>query len=109
MAIVSKAVFEKEVVEPKLGAVFQTRAYRSANKNLEKLDDKSRLFLVTVRPPDEKLWLVAVLTGLAFHDEQWNAQPNVAPMTDISALSPQLTFDSGKGLVAKKGALGMSL
>lgn len=79
MAIVNKAVFEKEVAEPRLGAVFATRASRSANKILEKLEEKSRLFLVTVRPPDEKLWLVAALTGLKFEAEQWNAEPYVAP------------------------------
>ena len=35
--------------------------YVSANKGLEPLADGGRLYLVTVRPPNEALWLVAVL------------------------------------------------
>ena len=61
MAIVSKAVFEKESPGAKLGAVLPLKAYKSASKHLARLDKQSRLFLVTVRPPNEALWLVAVL------------------------------------------------
>lgn len=109
MAIVSKAVFEKEAPKARLGAVLPLRIYRSASKHLERLDGKSRLFLVTVRPPDEALWLVAVLEQLDFDGEQWNGARNRVPVSDISALKGQLKFDSGKGIQAKKGALGMSL
>ena len=109
MAIVSKAVFEKDTPGAKLGAVLPMRCYRSASKHLERLDKKSRLFLVTVRPPSESLWLVAVLEELHFDGTQWTAAKNRYPLTDISHLKGALSFESGKGLVAAKGALGMSL
>jgi hypothetical protein len=83
--------------------------YRSANRHLEPLKSGGRLFLVTVRPPSEALWLVAVLEGLKFEGEQWTARPNRTPITDITALIPRLRFESGKGITAAKGALGMSL
>lgn len=109
MAIVSKAVFDKDTPAAKLGAVLPMKVYRSASKHLSRLDENSRLFLVTVRPPAEALWLVAVLEGLRFAGDKWQAAPNRYPLTDISALKGQLKFESGKGLVAAKGALGMSL
>ena len=109
MAIVSKAVFEKDSPAAKLGAVLPMKVYRSASKHLARLESRSRLFLVTVRPPAEALWLVAVLTELKFDGEKWQAARNRYPLTDISALKSQLKFESGKGLVAAKGALGMSL
>lgn len=109
MAIVSKAVFDKESPGAKVGDVLPLAVYRSAHKAFEKLDDKSRLFLVTVRPPDEKLWLVGVLEGLKFDGKQWNSKPNARAVTDISHLQSVLKFDSGKGITATKGQLGMSL
>lgn len=109
MAIVSKAVFDKDAPAAKLGAVLPMKAYRSASKHLARLDKKSRLFLVTVRPPSEALWLVAILEDLRFDDEKWLAARNRYPVTDISALKGELKFESGKGIVAAKGALGMSL
>ena len=57
MAIVSKAVFEKAAGKaPKVGAKLAMDRYVSANKNLEPLAKQGRLFLVTVRPPNEALW-----------------------------------------------------
>ena len=109
MVIVSKAVFDKEAPTAKLGAVLPMRVYRSASKHLERLDRDSRLFLVTVRPPNEALWLVAVLTGLKFDGTQWQATRNRYPVTNISPLQGELKFESGKGISAAKGALGMSL
>lgn len=111
MAIVSKAVFEEYAPRAKPGAVLGMRVYRSANKHLERLaeDKSSRLFLVTVRPPKEDLWLVAVLEHPEFDDEIWVAPRNRHPITDIGSLKDRLKFESGKGLQAKKGALGMSL
>lgn len=109
MAIVSKAVFEKESPGAKVGDVLPLAMYRSAHKAFEKLDDKSRLFLVTVRPPDEKFWLVAVLEGLKFDGEKWLAKLNGAKVTDLAHLKSVLTFESGKGINAAKGQLGMSL
>lgn len=109
MAIVSKAVFEKSAPKARLGAVLGMRVYRSASKHLERLDKKSRLFLVTVRPPDESLWLVSVLESPEFDGEQWSSGRNRYPVTDIGALKGKLKFESGKGIQAAKGALGMSL
>src|SRR5262249_26271048 len=109
MVIVSKAVFDKEAPRAKLGGVLPIKVYRSASKHLSRLDSGSRLFLVTVRPPKEALWLVAGLDGLNFDGTQWNAAKNRHPLSDISALLGQLQFESGKGIQAKKGALGMSL
>jgi len=109
LAIISKAVFEKEAAGRKVGEVLPLDRYRSASRHLEPLKSGGRLFLVTVRPPSEALWLVAVLEGLKFDGEEWTARPNRTPITDITALIPKLRFESGKGITAAKGALGMSL
>jgi hypothetical protein len=109
LAIISKAVFEKEATGRKAGDVLPLDRYRSASRHLEPLKSGGRLFLVTVRPPSEALWLVAVLDGLKFDGEEWTARPNRTPITDITALIPRLRFESGKGITAAKGALGMSL
>ena len=109
LTIISKAVFEKEAAGRKPGDVLPIDRYRSASKHLEPLSKGGRLFLVTVRPPTESLWLVAVLDGLRFEQGEWRAQPNGVPITDITPLIPRIRFESGKGLHAAKGALGMSL
>jgi hypothetical protein len=109
LAIISKAVFEKEAAGLKPGDVLPLDRYRSASRHLDPLKAGGRLFLVTVRPPKEALWLVAVLEGLKFKDEEWRGTANRVPITDITALIPKLRFESGKGIAAAKGALGMSL
>jgi hypothetical protein len=114
LAIVSKAIFEKDVQQGGrrlgLGDVLPNDRYLSSNKALDPLAGGGRLFLVTVRPPDERLWLVAVLEGPTFRGRAWvAAAPNRVPMTDISALRPTIRFESGKGMSQDKGALGMSL
>lgn len=109
MAIISKAVFEKDAPKAKLGDVLAMKYYRSANKHLERLNEGGRLFLVTVRPPNEALWLVAVLEAPQFDGSKWKADANRHAVTDLTVIIDQLKFESGKGLVAKKGALGMSL
>jgi hypothetical protein len=112
LAIVSKAIFEKAIqgesgVGP--GKVLELDRYTSANKNLEQLTGRGSLFLVTVRPPDERLWLIAILESPAFAGNEWVAAKNATPIADITGLIGQLEFTSGKGLKVKKGALGMSL
>jgi hypothetical protein len=109
LAIISKAVFEKEASGRSPGEELPIDRYRSASKHLEPLRSGGRLFLVTVRPPAEALWLVAVLEGPRFEDGGWLAQPNRVPITDVTVLIPRLRFESGKGIQAAKGALGMSL
>lgn len=109
MAIVSKALFEKMV--PKgvsLGTVVEVDRYVSANKAFDSLGSGNSIFMVTVRPPDEKLWLVAVLDNPTRKGSDWHAA-NAAPLTDVTATIKKLKFESGTGLAAKKGALGMSL
>lgn len=110
LAIVSKAVFEKMVPKNvKLGTVVETDRYLSNNKAFEKLEKGDAIFLVTVRPPDEKLWLVGILESPKRDGTAWVAQPNVTPLTDIASAIPELEFQSGTGLAPKPGALGMSL
>jgi uncharacterized protein (TIGR02996 family) len=110
MAIVSKAVFEKAAGKsPAVGTRLAMDRYVSANKNLEPLGAGGKLYLVTVRPPDEKMWLVAVLDRPKFDGAQWTSTPCDTPITDISKLRSKLKFESGKGITAAAGALGMSL
>jgi Leucine-rich repeat (LRR) protein len=110
MAIVSKAVFEKMAGKaPVAGTQLHMASYTSANKNLEVLASGGRLFLVTVRPPNEALWLVAILEQPKFDGNAWVAAPSPIPITDISALRDKLKFESGKGITSDPGALGMSL
>ncbi len=110
MAIVSKAVFEKVAGKaPKVGTALGMDRYVSANKGLAPLGGGGKLYLVTVRPPDEALWLVAVLDNPAFSGSEWVATACTTPITDISSLKPSLVFENGKGLPTTKGTLGMSL
>jgi uncharacterized protein (TIGR02996 family) len=110
MAIVSKAVFEKAAGKsPSVGDVLHMDRYVSAAKGLSPLGGGGKLYLVTVRPPNEALWLVGVLEHPAFDGAQWKSAPSTLPITDITALRGQLKFESGKGITAAPGALGMSL
>lgn len=110
MAIVSKAVFEKAAgKQPALGERLAMDRYVSANKNLAPVAGGGKLYLVTVRPPDEQLWLVAILEQPAFDGTQWVAAPSGVALTDITHLRPAIRFESGAGITAKPGALGMSL
>ena len=115
-AIVSKAVFEKEARvdgEPVgLGDVWPVARYSGSGKVFESaLADGGRIFMVTVRPPDEKLWLLAILESpkLDKKSKAWVASPNVVPAVDISSLRKTIKFESGKGMSQDKGTLGMSL
>ncbi len=110
-AIVSKAVFEKEA-NVDLGDVWPVERYKGAAKVFENtLSGGGRIFMVTVRPPDEQLWLLAVLESPKFDKkaQAWVAAPNTVAATDISSLRKSIKFESGKGMSQDKGALGMSL
>lgn len=110
MAIVSKAIFEKAAGKsPSLGAELGMDRYVTANKTFETLKGGGKIYLVTVRPPNEALWLVAVIENPKFDGKQWLAKPCKTPLTDISSLRSKLKFESGKGITAAPGALGMSL
>ncbi len=108
LAIVSKKVFEKECPSAKPGALYATSVYASTHKALDPLKDGGTLFLATVRPPDEALWIVAVLEKPKRTDEGWAAK-NATPIADVSALRAKIQFSNGSGITDKKGALGMSL
>ncbi len=110
MAIVSKALFEKMVPKGvKPGVVVDIDRYKSANKAFAGLGAGDAVFLVTVRPPDEALWLVGILEGPKRTGDDWISASNATPISDLTAAVGQLVFESGAGLHAKKGALGMSL
>jgi hypothetical protein len=110
LAVVSKAIFEKQGGKSlQLGQVWSTLKYVSNNPNLRPLADGGSLFLLTVRPPNEQLWLVAVLVSPTQDDEGWSAEPNTTAARDITALLPKLKLKSGQGVHPEKGKMGMSL
>jgi hypothetical protein len=108
VAIVSKAVYQRDMPEARVGGVVPLDCYLSTNAALRKLQAGGRLFLLTVRP-GEALWLVAVLTNPRFEGTKWVADRNTAPVRDVSALRTVLRFENGKGLPSEAGKLGMSL
>ena len=109
LAIVSKAVFEKDAKGSKVGDVVPFEKYVSKNKGISPVAGGGAIFLVTVRPPDERLWLIGILESPTFDGESWNAPKNTTPIADITALKGDIKFENGSGISAKKGALGMSL
>src|SRR5580692_6994453 len=109
LAIVSKAVFEKQTKGAAVGTTVAFDHYASSHAALAPLEAGGALFLVTVRPPDEQLWLVGVLESPRKAEDGWRATTNVVPIVDLTARKDELVFANGKGLSAKPGALGMSL
>lgn len=108
LAVVAKAVFEKDARGLGIGDVWATSLYASQNPGLASLADGGALFLVTVRPGDQ-LWLVAVLESPKASKQGWSAAPNTTPIRDITSLIAKLAFTTGKGITAAPGKLGMSL
>jgi hypothetical protein len=109
LAIVSKAIFQKEAGSLKPGKIWPIDTYASSNKALAPLGSGGRLFLVTVRPPSDILWLVAVLENPQVVGKGWKSGRNRVPITDITALVSRLRFANGKSINAAPGTLGMSL
>ncbi|MBA3540652.1 MAG: hypothetical protein H0T79_13660, partial [Deltaproteobacteria bacterium] len=107
LAIVSKSMFEGAGEIAALGDRLWLHRYSSANKSLQPLGEGGRLFLITVRPP-EQLWLVAVLDQPTFDGIEWVAEKSDLPITDITHLRSRLKFKTGKGIAAG-GSLGASL
>ncbi len=112
-AVVSKKVFETEAKAGGkalgLGKTWVTSKYKSVVAALNPLKEGGHLFLVTVRPPDEALWLIAVLRDVKAEKDGYSAKPNVMPITDISGFKSKIKFATGSGITAAKGKLGMSL
>ncbi|MRG94412.1 hypothetical protein [Polyangium spumosum] len=109
LAIVSKAVFEKEAGGRKPGKVWPIDTYHSQSKGLAPLAAGGRIFMVTVRPPSDTLWLVAVLENPQNTGKGWRSGRNRVAISDITSLVPRLRFANGKGINAAPGTLGMSL
>lgn len=113
LAVVSKKVFEADARRDGkklgLGDVWPTARYASAHAALRPLAEGGHIFLMTVRPPDEALWLVAVLESPKFDGEGWAANENTVPITDATSLRARIQFANGSAVTAEKGKLGMSL
>ena len=114
LAILSKSFFERELrVDGRIagpGDVVAVDRYLSKHKRLEPLADGGSLFLATVRPPDERLLLVAELERPSFCGDRWQAQaPNARPVVDVTHLREVLRFAGGEGIKARPGRLAMSL
>jgi len=103
LAIVSKAVFEKMAPNAQVGDLVKTDRYVSKHAAFDKLGGDGAIYLVTVRPPDEQLWLVGVLEGLKKRNGAWIGKANATKIASITDAMPEL------GITAKKGVLGMSL
>jgi hypothetical protein len=109
LAIISRAIFEKMSPRSAVGDVVETDRYVSSQPAFTKLAPGDAIFLVTVRPPDERLWLVAVLEGVERKKDAWVGAANRQPIRDITSTIQKLELSTGAGIKAKKGALGMSL
>jgi hypothetical protein len=110
LAIVSKAVFEK--MAPKgvaSGQVIAIDRYTSKLATFDTLTSGGALFLVTVRPPSERLWLVGVVENPKRRGSVWTGTANRSPIVDVTRAIPKLVFTTGHGIKAKNGTLGMSL
>lgn len=110
LAIVKRSVFEQHARDAAPRDILPWATYLSQHPQLRLLGPGSRLFLVTVRPPDERLWLVAVYPGVQLiRDSLRSVSTNELPIVDISHLRPALKFQSGKGMLQAAGKLGNSL
>ncbi|MGE3460100.1 MAG: hypothetical protein AB7O24_33630, partial [Kofleriaceae bacterium] len=110
MAIVSKAVFERMVPKTvKVGDLVGTDRYASTPAAFKQLSADDAIFLVTVRPPKETLWLVGVIAKPTKKGKAWVGAANKTAIRDVTSLIKKLKFASGRGIEAKKGALAMSL
>lgn len=112
-AVVSKKVYETQARQGGkvlgIGHVWPTAKYASTHASLKPLGEGGHIFLVTVRPPEEALWLVAVLRDVKSVKDGWESAPNSVAITDISSLKKQIKFANGAGITAAAGKLGMSL
>ncbi|MFT3694356.1 MAG: TIGR02996 domain-containing protein [Kofleriaceae bacterium] len=104
LAIVSKAIFDKEARGKTIGDVWPTKLYASHNKGLAKLEGGGDLYLVTVR--GNELWLVAKLEAPSETKAGWTATENATP---IRAIGTKFEFVDGAPLPKDFAKLGMSL
>ncbi|MBL8912007.1 MAG: TIGR02996 domain-containing protein [Archangium sp.] len=109
LAIISKAQFEAAHKNAKVGEKLNFTVYVSTHAALEPVRGGGSIFLVTVRPPDERLWLLAELVNPKHDGKQWKSAASSLAVNDVTDALPKLKFVNGKGIAPKKGALGMSL
>lgn len=109
LAIISKAQFEAAHKNAKVGEKLNFTTYVSTHAALEPVRGGGSIFLVTVRPPDERLWLLAELVNPKHDGKQWKSAASSLAVKDVTDALPKLKFVNGKGIAPKKGALGMSL
>lgn len=92
------------------GDILEWRRRDARNGRLEALSAGSRLFMITVRPPDERLWLIGVYPGVQRIGDTWvSVEVNRLPIVDISHLRAELKFSTGNGISLEPGKLGNSL
>jgi hypothetical protein len=120
LAIVSKAMFDREAkraaarvgrggVAALLGQTLDIDRYISRGPALAPLHDGGSLVLVTVRPGDETIWLVAILDDPKLGDDGYVARrPNRAPLTDVTEIVRE-HLKAYVGKLPKRGRVAMSL
>lgn len=100
-----------------LGTLLPLDRHVSRQKALQALTAGGSLFLVTVRPERDRVWLAGLIERPRFDGESWRGTPNQVPVTDVTAAIRKLRFHNGVGvrtstdepLGTKKITLGMSL
>jgi len=105
MALVRRRDFERLAPGAAPGAVVPLETY--PHKKWSILDGLAggRLFLVTVRPPDERVWLIGVLENPTLNDKAWVAEhENDRPIVDITDRLAGLSHR----IAAAAGALAMA-
>ncbi|MBL9107375.1 MAG: tetratricopeptide repeat protein [Myxococcales bacterium] len=109
LVIVSKSVFDRARDTSgrtlRVGSVFATAAYESANPLLARHLVGGDLYLVTAR--GQALWLVGVLRSPKRTRGAWRSSANTQPIVDITKLAPRLVFESGKGIAMDRPAMSL--
>ncbi len=80
-----------------VGTTLRMDRFASTNRALAPLARGGRLYVVTLRPPPERIWLVAILEQPIFNGTQWIAPASEIPITDITELRSKLRFATGTG------------
>jgi hypothetical protein len=105
VAIVSKPAFAKlrgrEGEKVVVGSKTVIERYDSQHPQLESLTERDALWLVTVQP-DDRLWLVAMLTQPAKDATGWVGRMNYAPTIDLTPLCAALGLQRGDGKLAMR-------
>lgn len=100
-----------------LGTLLPIDRHVSRQKALQALTSGGSLFLVTVRPERDRVWLAGLIERPRFDGKTWRGTTNQIPVTDVTTAVRKLRFHNGVGvrpatdepLGIKKITLGMSL